>query len=97
MPGNRKRYAVHFQMQWLEMEMYKGWLKEVDGDRLSAECKVCKSKIDLSNIRKAAVDSHSGGVRHKQLFQIYQNKMKTKSPTIAQFLKKICLVFFSMV
>ena len=44
--------------------------------------------MDLSNIRKAAVDSHSGGVRQMQLFQIYQNKMKAKIPTVAQFIKR---------
>ena len=55
-----------FNELWLEEEKYKPWLKKDSNDKNYFRCKLCCSKIYLSNMGKRALKSHMQGVRQKQ-------------------------------
>ena len=57
-----------FTVVWLKNKMFKGWLKQVEGDDISAYCAACNATFDVGNIGIAALTSHIGGAKHKRNF-----------------------------
>ena len=55
-----------FNMDWLTDDLYKGWLKKVNGDKHAAYCKVCCKQFSIASMGKAALKSHMDGVNHKK-------------------------------
>ena len=60
-----------FQNEWLTNEEYSNWVQAVPKNRSRVKCSFCKTKIDISNMSVAALDSHAAGKKHKLGFNIY--------------------------
>ena len=65
-PNKRRKYSSRFQVEWLEITKYKKWLRHVDEDLTAAECTVCQSRFDVSNMRVTSIESHHMGQKHKK-------------------------------
>ena len=66
-----------FNQAWLEDEAYKDWVKPVEDNKFSFECRLCKKTRALGNMGKNALRSHAESQRHKQLM-----KLETSSKVI---------------
>ena len=55
---------THFNGDWLADPKYKDWLQSVPGDLFKARCRICCVTMDLSNMGKGALRSHSEGKKH---------------------------------
>ena len=54
-----------FQQKWLEDELFRTWLKPVDGKPGEAFCSVCKKNFKLCTMGVNAVKSHMQSESHK--------------------------------
>ena len=68
MSNNNKQ--IYFSDEWLTRNIYSNWIERVPGNGKSAECKLCKEIIQLSNMGEDALISHFGGDKHKRKLQI---------------------------
>ena len=52
MPNKSKNYASKFNVEWLQLEKLKKWLKPVDGDVYSGWCTLCQKPFDVRRTSK---------------------------------------------
>lgn len=57
-----------FSRRWCEDDTYS-WVREVQRDKFSAFCCLCKCKFSLSNMGKAALKSHMNGKKHRDIIK----------------------------
>ena len=50
-----------FNPAWLQEDLFNPWLASVETDECKARCTVCGLKLELSNMGKQALISHSKG------------------------------------
>ena len=66
--------STKFQLECLENPKYSEWIKFKSNNEM-ADCKICLCAIDLSNMGKRALDSHTKSKKHT-------SKTNTKSSLI---------------
>ena len=49
---------------WLQEYLFNPWLASVETDKHKARCTVCGINLELSNMQKQALISHSKGKKH---------------------------------
>lgn len=69
--------STSFNHSWLKEPDFQDWLKPVNTNPRAAQCKVCFKHIELSNMGKRALISHSKSQKHKA--QIAKNKSLSKT------------------
>lgn len=70
--ANKKAF---FNPLWLIHEHfpeYASWIAKVENNKTQAYCKVCKKTLNLSNMGKQALSSHSSGTFHQKTLQATQ-------------------------
>lgn len=61
-----------FQNKWLDDELFKVWLKAVEGKPFEAFCCVCKKKVKLCTMGVNALKSHMQSESHKLAMKMRQ-------------------------
>ena len=84
-PNKRRKYSSRFQVEWLEIPKYKKWLRRVDEDLTVAECTVCQSRFDVSNMRVTSIESHHLGQKHKKRISAINSPC---SPSVLNFFSR---------
>lgn len=67
----------YFNKVWLDPRVnseFVDWLDEYPDDTTAAYCKICCKKINLSNMGRKAVVSHSKGPKHIKNAYYYVSK-----------------------
>ena len=72
--------SCKFQQDWLSAPMFKDWIQRYENN-YKASCKVCQKAIDLSNMGRGALVSHSKGKGYKKTMAL------VAGPTMLQFVK----------
>ena len=72
--------SCKFQQDWLSAPMFKDWIQRHENN-YKTSCKVCQNAIDLSNMGRGALISHSQGKGHKEAMAL------VAGPTMLQFVK----------
>ena len=72
--------SCKFQQNCLSAPMFKDWIQRLENN-YKASCKVCQKSIDLSNMGRGALISHSQGKGHKKTMALVEG------PTMLQFVK----------
>ena len=72
-----RKYLSKFNIEWLNVERYKKWLRAVEKSDEYARCCVCRVEFDIGNIGITAVESHSKGAKHKRLLAPENPKQPT--------------------
>lgn len=60
----KKSYFVHFQDNWMNIEIYKKWLIKLDD--FTAQCSKCNVKFTVKHDGEKAVKKHYNSENHKK-------------------------------
>ena len=70
MASERRCHSLaSFQDDWLADDVYKTWVRKVDGQPHKAYCILCRKTIDLSNGGSSALASHHAGKKHQGVWK----------------------------
>ena len=69
MPNNNKQ--TYLSDELLKRDIYSNWIERVPGNGKSADCKLCKKVIQLSNMGEGALISYTGG-DNRDSIEIYK-------------------------
>lgn len=75
-----------FCKSWIRKGEYNNWLDEASNDTNAAYCKLCKKSFSLSNMGKAALDSHMRSSLHITVVREIEKTLK-QQPKITGFQK----------
>ena len=56
---------VNFQLEWIEKEEYRSWLKPDPSYRNKAVCKLCMKTFIISTMGEPALKSHASSTKHQ--------------------------------
>jgi hypothetical protein len=94
-----------FNSAWLKHDSYKDWLV-LDKTKPSstAQCKICPTTFNVSNMGEAAVKSYMKGAKHSQFFKQVTTPVSVKDDTSSEHKKTfnniitvVCIILLFLV
>ena len=77
-----------FNPAWLKEELFSSWIARVETDKHKAGCTVCGINLELSNMGKQALISHSKGKKHVDKVKLLAKVKQEQQPLKSFFVSK---------